>query len=482
MSISFRLKYALGLIPSADALDAKWEKLIKMRDDLGSMENSAELKHFADLKNLISSSSFQQKKREIESVQFSGSEEENLILEHKTLIRSGAIKNYKKLSGSDKLLRLQNILSGSVLKKYVELQKEVESAEFLKRKSDLKKKEFLKTPDYLILKEYTQLRKSSDISFWRKFTRSESYLSYLKTAESKELKHLGELTNMITAPEFTDRVSYMKDKKRFEKSEEYKHILSFNELDKGKFMVEYRKLKRAKELDFFEKWEVSFEENFTDKKLDTERWQPENYLGYKMAGFSFSQKDEMQCYNGLKNIELNNNTLSLWTKREKLHGSAWNSTVGLVPKQYEYSSAILNCANSFRIKEGVLEAKVKFRIDATITSAISLTGERPFRQIDLFRSTKNGVSLGIVEKQDSKSSKYARINGLNDQHYHIFRLEMFHNKLVWKVNGTEVYRTNAHIQEPKFINLLTSLHGVVNEHLLPHRFEIDWIRCFVPKS
>ena len=53
MSIPFRLKCALGLLPTADQLDAKWEKLIKMRDDLNAMERSAELKQFEDLKNLI---------------------------------------------------------------------------------------------------------------------------------------------------------------------------------------------------------------------------------------------------------------------------------------------------------------------------------------------------------------------------------------------------------------------------------------------
>jgi DNA-binding MltR family transcriptional regulator len=469
MSIPFRLKYALGLIPTADSLDAKWEKLIKMREDLNKMENSEELKQFEDLKNLIGSSAFQHKKREIESLNFVGSEEEKLIQEHKTLLKSGAIKNYQKLSGSDRLMRLQNILTCSSLKKYIELQKEVESFEFSKRKSELKKKEFLKTTDYQIYKEYYQLKRSSDMTFWRKFSQSESYLSYLKTAESKELKRLGELNKLTSAPEFVDRVSYLKDKRRFQKSEEFKRILSFNELDKSKFMFEYRKLKKAKELDFFEKWEIIFEEDFSDKQLNTERWQPENWWGHRMAGTSFSQIDELQAYNGIKNIELNNKTLSIWTKKEKFKGTTWNPSVGLLPRQYDYTSSILNSAGFFRINNGVVEAKVRFKKDATITSAFSLTGE-------------NGVGLGLVEKQSEGPSKYARIGGLNDQTYHIFRLEMINNQLVWKINGVEVFSNSYRLKEPLFFNLLTSLHGAVNDHLLPHRYEIDWIRCFSQKS
>lgn len=482
MPIPFRLKYALGLIPSADSLDAKWEKLVKMRDDLNTMESSSELNQFEDLKNLISSSTFQHKRREIESLQFLGSEEEKLIQEHKTLLRLDSIKNHQKISGSERLMRLQNILTCSSLEKFIDLQKKVESYEFSKRRSELKKKEFLKTADAQILKEYNQLKRSSDITFWRKFSRSESYLNYLKTAESKELKRLDELNKLTSEREFIESVSYLKDKKRFQKSREYKHILSFNELDKSKFMVEYRKLKKAKELDFFEKWEMIFEEDFSDRKLNDERWQPENWWGHRLAGTSFSQKDEMHCYNGLKNIELNNKTLSIWAKKEKVQGTAWNPAVGLVPRQYEYSSSIVNSAGSFRLKNGVVEAKVRFKSDATITSAFSLTGEKPFPQIDLFRSTKNGVGFGIFEKLGSGTMNYAKIGGLNDQNYHIFRLEMINNQLVWKINGAEVFNSSFHIQEPQFFHLLTSLHGMVNEHLLPHRFEIDWIRCFALKS
>jgi hypothetical protein len=482
MSIPFRLKCALGLLPTADQLDAKWEKLIKMRDDLNAMESSAELKQFEDLKNLIESSDFQHKKREIESLQFVGSHEEKLLKEYKTLAGSYAIKNYHKILGSDRLSRLMNILSGHSLKRFVELQKEVESAEFGSRRAGLKRKEFVKTPDYLILKEYNQLRKSGDITFWKKFSSSESYLSYLKTIESKDLKRFEELKSLTSSMEFKDKIAYLKDKKRFLKSEQYKDILAFNAMDKGKFMADYRKLKKARELDFFEKWEIAFEANFTEKKLDSKHWQPENWMAYRTAGISFSQKDEMQGFNGEKNIELNNKTLSIWAKKEKIKGTVWDPAVGLLPRQYEYSSGILNSAASFRLKQGMIEAKVRFKKDSSITSAFTLTGESAFPQIDLFRSTKNGVGLGIVEHQGGKSSKYFRLGGLNDEHYHIFRLEILGNQLVWKINGSEVYSNSVSLKEPMFIHMLTTLHGEVNEHLLPHRFEIDWIRSFSKKS
>jgi hypothetical protein len=74
------------------------------------------------------------------------------------------------------------------------------------------------------------------------------------------------------------------------------------------------------------------------------------------------------------------------------------------------------------------------------------------------------------------------LNGHNDSHFHVYRLEIFGNELVWKINGTEVFRQNQSLTEPLFFHLLTTLHGEVNEHMLPHRFEIDWIRCLAKKN
>jgi len=480
MTIAFRVKSVAGFVPSAEQLDAKWEKLIKMREDLIQMESSGELRQYHDLKNLIDSSAFQQNRREIETLKFKGSEEEKLILEYKALSKSYAIRNYEKVLHSDRLIRFKKIGTSVALKRFHELQQIVDSVEFRQRKSVQKKKEYIKSDDYELFKEFNQLRKSGDVSFWHKFGRSAEYQGYTKIIDSRELKRLEELRIRTSEPKFLEHVDYLKDKKRFLKSEAYQSILTFKEIDMGQFMSGYRKLKKAKELDFFEKWEIIFEENFTDKKFNTDQWQPENWWGVSLTGSSFSQEDEKQSFNGLKNIDIQNNTLSVWAKKERTLGKIWRPALGFLPHQFEYSSAILNNAASFRIKEGVVEAKVRFKIDPSITSAFSLTGEKPFPQIDLFR--RHGIGLGIIEKKGERASKYVKVGGLNDQNYHIFRLELFNGRLVWKINGIEVFRASTEIREPLFFHILTTLHGEVNEHLLPHRFEIDWIRCLEKKS
>jgi beta-glucanase (GH16 family) len=482
MSIFFRLKYALGLIPSADQLDAKWENLIKMRDDLKKMEESDDLKKHEELKSIIESAAFKHNKREIEGLQYHGSEEEELILAYNALLKSAKIRNYQKVLKSTHLERFESIEEGPELKRFLHLEAEVGGEDFKSLMGAQKKKEFIKTPEYTIFSEYNHLRKSADIRFWKKFGNSLSYQNYLETIDSLDLMRLEELKGLIAVDEFKERVVYLKDKKRYNKSDDFQNIVAFDALDKSAFMAEYRKLKKAKELEFFEKWDVVLDENFPGKVLDSKKWQPENWINFKLSGLSFSQNDDLQAFNGLKNVEVQNNTLSILAKKEKVSGRAWNPAIGFTPTPFEYTSATLNNADFFRVKEGVVEAKIRFKKDGSITSAFSLTGEKPFPQIDLVRSNKDGVGMGIIENQGSGSSKYVKIGGLNDENYHIYRLELWNNEIVWKINGYEIFRCFTNLKEPVFFNLLTSLHGTVNEQLLPHRFEIKWIRCFELKQ
>ena len=312
---------------------------------------------------------------------------------------------------------------------------------------------------------------------------SHGYLNYEKMSDSWELSRLQELREMVAASEFTTRVAYLKDKKRYQLSELSKKELEFITLDKSELMKEYRLLRKSAKLDFFNKWNVVFDEDFGENKLNTTRWQPEHYWGFKLAGRSFSQADEVQCYNGLNNLLVNGHVLSILTKKEKVAGQVWSVSTGLMPKQFDYSSGIINSGGSFRISEGVIEAKVKFSADSSVTSAFSLTGSVPLPQIDVFRSGKSCVTFGIADqKSNGVSNKYKRIYGLNFDKFHVFRLEIFNNMLIWKINGKQVHSEQFFHNGGMFLNFVSSLHESVNNNIIPHRFEIDWVRCYQKKN
>lgn len=595
MSVSFRLRYNLGLIPSAKKIDTEWADLLKMREKLLSIENSKELARYNELSSLIESSDFQFQKKEIQNLKYDGSLEYQTIRELNNLDKSKPIKEYFATSNSTQLERFKRISGGKELHRYEELKKIVESAEFLSRKKELeglkykgspeyqKRQEFnslsgsrklklyydtLESCDYLVFKEYgssekkkevehsdtkkkkdrdpqlkvylkfqkssryanlkfieqrglakkyeqlkqevntksfidretflkdtkryetskdypafkefSQLSRNEDILFYQKFKTSPGYLNYQKISDSWELGRLMELRKETGAPEFIKKVAYLKDKKRYDSTDLFKKEKEFKALDKSEILKEYRLLKKSPKLDFFSKWAVVFNEDFGENKLNTQRWQPENYWGFKLAGRSFSQADEVQCFNGLNNVLVNGHVLSILTKREKLAGQVWDSSTGLIPKQFDYSSGIINSGESFRFKEGVVEAKVKFSADESITSAFSLTGSKPMPQIDVFRSGKNCVAFGITDKASHElSRKYKHIHGLNFNQFHVFRLEILDHSLIWKINGCKVHdEVHPHSNGEMFLNFVSSLHEQVNDNLIPHRFEIDWVRCY----
>lgn len=593
MSFSFRLRYLLGLIPTAQKIDSARIGLFKMRDELHLIETSKELARYNELNNLIQSNDFQAKKNDIINLNIIGSAEHKLLIERANLEHSKPIKDYFRFIQSPDFNRLNKISGSADLARYFELKKIVESPDFILRKKEaeslrykdspeyrkrndfnalqrsaqikryyatrssdqyrlflelditekgklddhtkkkdlklkiyrkylnssaykniktveelglpakleqlkqetntksfLEREAYLKnaarfetTPDFAPFNEFTRLSKSSEIVFYLKCIKSSIYINHQQMVDSKELARLLVLKSEVETAEFKQRIAFLKNKKRYNTTPEHATEREFNKLENSKLITSYFQLKKRPELAFFNQWEIVMEDNFTEHQLATTLWEPENYWGSKMAGFSFSQANELQSYNGLKNVVIKNKVLSIVTKAEKTEGKVWDPTIGLLPKKFEYSSGILNTGNGFRFKEGVVEAKVKFRANKAITSAFSLTGNQPFPQIDVFRSGNNSVGLGIIDQPGKGSvKKLVQIKGLNYNHFHIFRFEIFGNLAIWKINNYEVHREQVSKNMGElFINFIGSLHLPVNGESLPHHFEIDWVRCLKKK-
>ena len=592
MSFSFRLRYFFGLIPKTQKIESAWTELFRMRDELLQIEASAELARYNELKMQVESDDFQTKKREIINLSLKSSDEFHLLNELSTLEKLNPIRNYIKFIQSSDFERINSVIESAELKRYLELEEIVQSADFiqhrretialrykgspeytkrreflvLQKSSRLKKyhatleseeyhlflklngsdpeklnsleeedlkvktyRHFLKssayknilevekhdlpgkfkhlehetstehfiereafllnkerystTSDYPIFNEFTGLSKSSEIRFYLKCINSSAYANYREIVVSAALARLLELRLKVQDPEFVQRVAFLKNKKRFELTPEFTLETELKDLEKSKLIVTYHQLKKRTELSFFDQWEISLDEDFSEPTLSTTLWEPENYWGSKIAGFTFSQASELQAYNGVKNIEIRNKVLSIVTKAEKSAGKVWDPAFGLIPKEFEYTSALINSANGFKFKEGVVEAKVKFRADKAITSAFSLTGTQPFPQIDVFRSGHKRVGLGIIEQPNNGGiSKLIQIKGLNFSNFHIFRLEVFSDFLIWKINNHEVHREEHNQNSGElFLNFVCSIHKPLSEQSLPHHFEIDWVRCLKRK-
>lgn len=489
---------------------------------VADVANSSELARFLELKKIVESADFVRRKKETEALRYKGSPEFIKRQEYNALQKNAKLKLYYTTKESaayrgfleleamgetalDNLAGLKdprakhyrnfrkskaykNILSVEELGlpgKSEQLRLITSTRSFIENEAFLKNRaRYQTTLDYTLLNEFSRLSKSSDIQFYLKCIDSSLYKNYQKFDGSKELVRLQELRKKCSSDTFVKRVAYLKNKKRYETSPEFTLESELISLEKSKLITTYHKLRNRSELAFFDQWEIVLDEQFPDQQLSTKLWEPENYWGSKMLGSSFSQANELQAYKGMNNIELKNRVLSIVTKAEKTDGKVWNPSFGLIPKKFDFSSGILNTGNGFRFKEGVVEAKVRFRACKGITSSFSLTGNKPFPQIDVFRSGINSVGLGIIHQSGNGGIKdFAQIKGLNFNNFHIFRIEISGKQAVWKINNHEVHRQHITRHDGDwFLNFTGSIHQESAGRWLPHHFEIDWVRCLRKKS
>ena len=487
---------------------------------LKNITESSELKRYTELEQIVQTTDFIQHRREITALRYKGSAEYVKRREFKALDKSSRLKFYRatleseeyhiflKLNGKEigelpdleaedlKVKKYRHFLKSKAYKnllivekhdlanKFEHLKQEVNSAHFIEYESFLMNKDrYTTTDNYPAFNEFNNLSKSRDIRFYLKCINSSLYANYKEIAVSAALARLFELRIKVADPEFVQRVGFLKNKKRYERTPEFMLETELKELENSKLISTYHQLKKRAELSFFDQWEIALEENFSEPNLSTSLWEAENYWGSKIAGFSFSQTTELQAYRGIENIEIKNQVLSIVTKAEKSEGKVWDPAFGLIPKEFDYTSALINSGNGFKFKEGVVEAKVKFRAEEAITNAFSLTGNQPFPQIDIFRSGRKRVGFGIIEQSGNGGiKKHTQIKGLRFNDFHIFRLEVFGDSLVWKINNHEVHREQFN-QNPGelFLNFVSSIHKPLKNNELPRYFEIDWVRCLKRK-
>jgi hypothetical protein len=219
------LKLLLGMIPATSKIEQDEKALIAEFEKLQAFSGSEQLARYNELNDLVHSAGFIQKRKEIENLQYKNSEEfakekeflslkkaKDLVLYFK-IVDSPALKKFKEMDGSDKISNFEA------------LEKFVQSAEF-KEKERMKPKEFRETEEYKKLSEYKQLKSGAEIKDYYKFKTSKEYKNFLNTDGSTRLARYNDLKEYINSKDFGEQKAYYLDKKRFEKTEMFKKILS----------------------------------------------------------------------------------------------------------------------------------------------------------------------------------------------------------------------------------------------------------------
>ncbi len=436
----------------------------------GEMDGSSKITDFETLEKFIESPVFREKQK-MKPVTFRDTDEYRKFDEYKALKKDPEIKSFlnpprKKTKEKIEITKTKTIL------RYEELDIFIKSSEFLAKKR-MKPITFKDSDEYKKLLEYKRLKRTLEIKEFYRFKNSKEYSNFLNIDGSARLKRYEELKEYVATPEFKQKKEYLLDKKRFEKSELFKELQEYRKLKKNKDIIWYYKVKDSTKFDILKSLILTFSDEFEGNKLDTNKWLTNYYWGEKLLGDRYSVESDLQSYTEKENFEIANSVLRISTKPKKITGKVWSVSHGFKTKEFDFTSGLINTGNSFRQKYGIFSAKIKLGNPAARNSFWMLA-DKITPHLDICRTGGGKVWFDYFSPKGtvSKTSLGSKYSG----DYFIYTLEWTPDKLVWKINNTEVFsQTSGVPQEPMYVLLSGGLNNPINGITT---MEIDWVRVY----
>ncbi len=271
--------------------------------------------------------------------------------------------------------RFNKIKESTDLKRYYELDTLVHSGDFKQKVIKLKKEKFKDTEAYQQFKKYKEHKRSANVKRYFKFMRKG------KTEEAEELKNTPEiqtflkLETFINSQEYANTKSEMKDKNRFKKSKEFQLIEEHKTLSRSEDIVWYNKTKDHNSFSTIDQWNMTFEDDFNGTKLNTSKWITGYFWGKALMNDTYVQANEKQFFTD-SNIELRDSCAKIITKNQACNGKIWDSTLGFVPRKFDFTSGLISTGQSFRQQYGRFEAKIKYSHTSTCKSYLLAIGRK----------------------------------------------------------------------------------------------------------
>lgn len=479
-NFSFSLRLALGLLPKTEKIEGERNQLIAEFKRLNEYKDSEELKLYNELDSFVNSNEFKTRKAQITSLNYSASEYCEKEKKYLKLSKDKRIKNYFSVPQSADYKRFTTIDASDMPKRYQELAGIANLAKLAKQKAKTDEEMAELQKNKALFEEFKSLKNSADLKFWTKYKNSKPYKMYVETEGSFLISDYNELDAFVKSDEFKQQKEYLLDKNRFSKTEDAQKESKYNELKNSENIKWYQANANTNKFDSLKEWNLTFEENFDDAKIDDAKWMNSFFWGKMVLNDRYVLAGDKQYYTDNKNIDIKQSVLRILTKKEKATGKVWDAKHGFFTQDFDYTSGMLSTANSFRQQYGKFEAKIKIDAQNPVYQAFWLKGEKIEPQIDIFKYNvgKSG-SLQVSAYNNGKSAGNKLGGSGLAKDFFIYSVEWEQNKITWKINGVEVASTsNAVPQEPLFIMLSAGLNKNANDANLPSAFEIDWVRCY----
>ena len=364
-----------------------------------AIEKSPELAEYLELKKIVESSDFQERKNELVNRKYKDTEEGKKMMAYEHIVNSREYRRY------------QEALTDPVFQ------------DFLK---------FRETPEFQKINSFKARWSDSSLRTYYRLYNSSYYKNYMTMLNSPLLTQLAVLEKEVKTPEFEKRHALWADPKRWEHSAEYqteqRYLALANSAD-IKFFYESRKEK----ID----WAELFRPAFDDDMSSSKNWK---------AGFGYanpamkdghSRTSERQAYNNGKNTFYVEGRMDLETRNESKKALAWDEKRGFVEHVFEYTSDVMNTKEAFAQESGMFMAKVRSQGTGHHFFGLS-TGKLKSPMIALYLFNGDIHQMGYV--YDENNTRMVDLRGMLRSMYYVYTFRWTKHELVWYVNDMEVLR------------------------------------------
>lgn len=257
MSLKMFFLSTFGRIKNTSKFETEQEQLKKDYLQFLEVKESDELKSYLELEKLILSEQFISEKKKLQTLAFKGSIEEQQLKEYNKLHKTKKLVNYYLTSGSSDLKRYLAVSESEELAMFEALSSFVNDGDFQSEKIKSKKNVFKGSENEKKLNELKSLNKSKKLkNYWKveqnpslkeddKFLKSTTYLDYQEVEKSKLIEKYEALNEEINSSDFKERSAYLKDKRKFEKTNAFQKY------------EEFKKLQASGEIKFYHKFPKS---------------------------------------------------------------------------------------------------------------------------------------------------------------------------------------------------------------------------------
>ncbi len=435
-------KKLFGGLTNTSKLEKKEALLDKTMQRYEVVEQSLELAEYNDLKKLVKSPGFQEKKKTLQNRKYKDTEE----------FRN--LNKYNKIIGK-KSFRF-----------YLEVLQSGELANFL---------EFQKTDQYSLISDRKAVKESDLLQQMRKYEHSEAYKIYMRYHNSFIEKEYQELKELVSAPDFEQRNAFWANPKRWETTEEYKMDTRYQQLKKNPDIIFYNKTNPAR-FEQFRHFKKSFEEIFAGNSLPVARWNFGFYYKNPKLIRNHSFTNEKQANNAGNNVSVTNNHLIIATRKEHVSAAAWDIKKGFVEQAFEYTSDVMQTAETFRQTYGLFRAKL--RCKGKLHHAFWLGGDEKLPLVNIFHFDGKHITVGNAT---ARLFDQTVITGINPGKFYIYSLLWTPKELVWYINNVEVFRTAANVPNEQLYLVLNSFISEKQKGTAGV-LEVDWIKVYSLKQ